>query len=196
LSFCTFSFGHCVFCSSSIYGFWLPLWYLQNVSCCRLIMLWPALTFALHPIEICVFCRFLMKLSVWFGIAGIVSEVKKNLREENDYFFYFYIYISVFTIFSIKFHRTIIGWVVPTDLLYLLLSHIYLGMKGNKLLIFYSNKDYYQESYILIIAYGSVVTLAEWLYESFERQSRLWKSQQWFDTRTSQKIYIYIMLQA
>ena len=29
LSFCPFSFGHCVVCSSSIYGFWLPLWYLQ-----------------------------------------------------------------------------------------------------------------------------------------------------------------------
>ena len=28
LSFRTFSFGHCVFCSSSIYGFWIPLWYL------------------------------------------------------------------------------------------------------------------------------------------------------------------------
>jgi hypothetical protein len=27
LSFCTFSFGHCVVCLSSIYGFWLPLWY-------------------------------------------------------------------------------------------------------------------------------------------------------------------------
>ena len=24
LSFCTFSFGYCVVCSSSIYGFWLP----------------------------------------------------------------------------------------------------------------------------------------------------------------------------
>ena len=30
LFFCPFSFGHCVFCSSSIYGFWLPLWYLQT----------------------------------------------------------------------------------------------------------------------------------------------------------------------
>jgi hypothetical protein len=28
LSFCTFSFGHCVVCSS-IYGFWFPIWYLQ-----------------------------------------------------------------------------------------------------------------------------------------------------------------------
>jgi hypothetical protein len=31
LSFCTFSFGHCVVSSSSIYGFWLPPWYLQTL---------------------------------------------------------------------------------------------------------------------------------------------------------------------
>jgi hypothetical protein len=31
LSFCTFSFGHCVVCSSSIYRFLLPLWYLQTL---------------------------------------------------------------------------------------------------------------------------------------------------------------------
>jgi hypothetical protein len=31
LSFCTFSFGHCVVCSSSIYVLWLPLWYLQTL---------------------------------------------------------------------------------------------------------------------------------------------------------------------
>jgi hypothetical protein len=31
LSFCTFSFGHCVVCSSSIYEFWLPLWYLLPI---------------------------------------------------------------------------------------------------------------------------------------------------------------------
>ena len=31
LSFCTFSFGRCVVCSSSIYGFWLPHWYLQTL---------------------------------------------------------------------------------------------------------------------------------------------------------------------
>jgi hypothetical protein len=36
VSFCTFSFGHCVVCSSSIYGFWLPLWYLQTL----LLVLW------------------------------------------------------------------------------------------------------------------------------------------------------------
>jgi hypothetical protein len=30
LSFCAFSFGHCVVCSS-IYSFWLPLWYFQTL---------------------------------------------------------------------------------------------------------------------------------------------------------------------
>ena len=38
------------------------------------------------------------------------------------------------------------------------------------------SKAYYQESYILIIEYGSVVTVAEWLDESFESQSRLEKT--------------------
>ena len=31
LSFCAFSFGHCIVCFSSIYGFWLPLCYLQTL---------------------------------------------------------------------------------------------------------------------------------------------------------------------
>jgi len=31
LSLCPFYFGHCVVCSSSIYGFWLPLWYIQTL---------------------------------------------------------------------------------------------------------------------------------------------------------------------
>ena len=31
LSFYTFYFGHCLVCSSSILGFWLPLWYLVAI---------------------------------------------------------------------------------------------------------------------------------------------------------------------
>jgi hypothetical protein len=31
LSFCTFSSGHCVCCSSAIYGFLFPLWCLQTI---------------------------------------------------------------------------------------------------------------------------------------------------------------------
>jgi hypothetical protein len=54
--------------------------------------------------------------------------------------------------------------------------------------IFFNNA-YYQESYILIIEYSSVVTVAEWLGESFESQSRLKKARQWFDTRKSHNMY-------
>ena len=39
----------------------------------------------------------------------------------------------------------------------------------------YFNTAYYQESYILIIEYSSVVTVAAWLDGSFESQSRLEK---------------------
>ena len=53
------------------------------------------------------------------------------------------------------------------------------------------NKPYYQESYILIIEYNSVFTVAEWLDGSFENQNRLWKAQQWFDTRKSQNNNVF-----
>jgi hypothetical protein len=59
----------------------------------------------------------------------------------------------------------------------------------NKLLISFFYKSCYQESNILIIAYSSVVTIAEWLDGSFESQNRLWKAQQWFDTRKSQNMF-------
>ena len=32
LFLCTISLGHCVVCSSSMYGFWLPLWYLLAIA--------------------------------------------------------------------------------------------------------------------------------------------------------------------
>ena len=38
------------------------------------------------------------------------------------------------------------------------------------------NKGYYQEPYVLIIEYISVVIVAEWLDGSFESQSRLEKT--------------------
>ena len=52
LSFCTFSFDHCVVCSSSIYWFWLPLWYLQTLlilHCTGNIYLSELLSFQLVP---------------------------------------------------------------------------------------------------------------------------------------------------
>ena len=38
LSFCTFSFGHCVVCSSSIHGFWLPLRYLHTLCIYKFVL--------------------------------------------------------------------------------------------------------------------------------------------------------------
>ena len=43
--------------------------------------------------------------------------------------------------------------------------------------------------HILIIEFSSVVTVAEWLDRSFKNQSRLEKTQQWFDTRKSQNMH-------
>ena len=47
LSFCTFSFGHFVVCSSSIYGFWLPLWYLQTKTVQTFVM-WLFYLLSMH----------------------------------------------------------------------------------------------------------------------------------------------------
>ena len=35
------SFGHCAVCSSSIYGFWLLLWYLLLLDGCLSFVFWP-----------------------------------------------------------------------------------------------------------------------------------------------------------
>jgi hypothetical protein len=60
LSFCSFSFGHCVVGSSSIYRFWLPLWYLQtllailiNVSYAHLNIAQILQCFACYSLNIC-----------------------------------------------------------------------------------------------------------------------------------------------
>jgi len=97
LSFCTFYFGHCVFCSSSIYGFWLPLWYLQTLLlklrepwiqmfissclvdlCCSSVQfsVWGCVIFSsfcvLCPIVlVSLDCPFLAVLSVRFSLTFI-----------------------------------------------------------------------------------------------------------------------------
>jgi hypothetical protein len=43
----TFSLGHCVVCLSSIYGFWLPLWYHQTLAFCNKTWLSWSLFFSL-----------------------------------------------------------------------------------------------------------------------------------------------------
>ena len=57
LSFCTFSFGHCVVCSSSIYGFWLPLWYLLTLH-------------SLHNSKICILTRLTENYEIYCQIIS------------------------------------------------------------------------------------------------------------------------------
>jgi len=46
--FVLFSCGHCIVCPSSIYGFWLPLWYLQNFLSILENKKWPVMFVFLH----------------------------------------------------------------------------------------------------------------------------------------------------
>jgi hypothetical protein len=75
-----FSFGHCVVCSSSIYGFWLPPFdiyklFLQSTLLCFLVLV---ITYLSSPPVfsacglcytifsfICMFCRSLFVLFIW-----------------------------------------------------------------------------------------------------------------------------------
>jgi hypothetical protein len=54
LSFCSFSFGHCVVCSSSIYWFWLPLWYLQTLLVLLFFFFWPLCSLFFFDIQILI----------------------------------------------------------------------------------------------------------------------------------------------
>jgi hypothetical protein len=59
--FCTSSFDHCVVCSSSMYGFWLLLWYLQTFLVTRSLVLYVCfvhrcLSFCTFSFGHCVVC--------------------------------------------------------------------------------------------------------------------------------------------
>ena len=64
LSFCTFSFGHFIVYSSSIYGVWLPLWYLQTILTCVICVIYVNLLMhvpIMHVLYIDVWDRFKKK---------------------------------------------------------------------------------------------------------------------------------------
>ena len=68
LSFCPFSFGHCVACSSSIYGFWLPFWYLQvllilTVKPVHVVISIRQLPFSCPVIENCIWIQSLSRVA-------------------------------------------------------------------------------------------------------------------------------------
>jgi hypothetical protein len=79
--FVLFSFGHYVVCSSSIYGFWLPLWYFETLAEVDVRECYSIFSF------MCMFCRSLFVLfyffcwplcclffDIWILIAPLVSS--------------------------------------------------------------------------------------------------------------------------
>jgi hypothetical protein len=102
LSFCTFSFGHCVICSL-IYGFWLPLWYAQ--SCTHKVSLSPP-RFIKVPVSsqvsirssICVlwvsslpmflrYSDYIVELFFVFNVNTHYSDTHTHIRVENLFYF-------------------------------------------------------------------------------------------------------------
>ena len=101
LSFCLFSFGHCVVCSS-IYRFWLPLWYLLATVLSVLLftdsdylfgIFWPLcclffylqiLITSLVSFGHCVVCSSIYRfwLPLWYLLATVLSDL---LFTDSDY---------------------------------------------------------------------------------------------------------------
>jgi hypothetical protein len=67
LSFCTFSFDHCVVYSSSIYRFWLPLWYLQTLLVLLYFFFWPLCCLFFFDIQILI-------TSLWYLLTLLPTD--------------------------------------------------------------------------------------------------------------------------
>ena len=87
LSFCTFSFAHCVVCSSSIYGFWLPLLYLLPI------VLSVLLRYTDSDYLCCIFCRLccLFFSDIRILINPVVSSNSSYIHLTQLYKIYIYI---------------------------------------------------------------------------------------------------------
>jgi hypothetical protein len=74
LSFCSFSFGHCVVCPSSIYRFWLPLWYLQTHFETVLIVWYfcPFYYLLFHYALLICFIVFVLSFMIMFFVLFLV----------------------------------------------------------------------------------------------------------------------------
>jgi hypothetical protein len=100
------SFGHCVVCSSSIYGFWLPPWYLLTIVLSVLLrytdshypfgIFWPLCCLSFFYIQIlitplvsfdhCVVCSssiYRFWLPLWYLLAIVLSVLLRFT--DSDY---------------------------------------------------------------------------------------------------------------
>ena len=86
LSFSTCSFGHCVVCSSSIYGFWLPLWYLQTLLVLLSFFFWPLCCLFFFDILILITSLwYLQTLLLSFIVVHNLNTIKCQLLHLQSY---------------------------------------------------------------------------------------------------------------
>jgi hypothetical protein len=72
------SFGHCVVCSSSIYGFWLPFWYLLAIVL-SVLLRFPASDYPLVFLGHCVVCSssiYGFWLPLWYLLVIVLSVLR------------------------------------------------------------------------------------------------------------------------
>ena len=72
LSFCPFYFGHCIVCPSLIYGFRLPLWYLQTFR--SIILKFYYISTSSNHIQYCLLWWLMGELSHQYFNHGCVNS--------------------------------------------------------------------------------------------------------------------------
>ena len=87
LSFCTFSFGHCVVCSS-IYGYWLPLWYLQAHLSRYIVVKLHAVIPKVHFFRFVfgISCLYFSNIFVFYHTIAKTWRVAKSWQSKNHNF--------------------------------------------------------------------------------------------------------------
>ena len=73
LSFCTFCFDHCAVCSSSIYGYWLTLWYIHTVL--SIIYLFTQYFFLHYPIALLIAYTIMIGLYIFTNNIQGYSQI-------------------------------------------------------------------------------------------------------------------------
>jgi hypothetical protein len=100
---CPFVLFHCVVCSSSIYGFWLPLWYLQALITyysMTVRTVWYILFVILWQFELCgIFC-----FSLYDSSNGVVYYSLNFLTVRTCCIFWFPFYDSSNSVVYFIFH--------------------------------------------------------------------------------------------
>ena len=99
LSFCPFSFGHCVFCSSSIYGYTAIFWCITNCNQmkCNKIFLNFNVIFLFHMVGglFCLFC-LITYTDIYLHDLVPCCDKRNNFPDKND-FVYHCVYCSPFS---------------------------------------------------------------------------------------------------